>query len=1130
MQIYATANPKMSLRRFVMRRSIIVMIVATCWTNFVSPATAADESNRNVAPSDEHAFDLIFADQHLHDSGIVVAEKTQRLNENDRFEVLRDFVLGTKTRRRFRITADFVSPNHRLAQSNRVFRSSPVAPNVPVDGSPSSSNPIHPKLISPAIELVNLAKSLGRLDALRDAASQIATTTPLDECHRFAFDALIAMADGDTDTARTQLGTFFDETLPDEFLRDATRDTGLVCLTMSATIPDLHDLTVEVLFALKETYKKNTVRSDWHRHLYAIDVTPDAKLIDNAKQWSVATRSTAFEHGMGSPRSRWQFDTARVRKLTSHSDDYLYFASPLTGNYAIEANTTGFGYREAHLFVGGLWTGLVYNHRQYMVGNVRRELYRKDLNFPFTDTHSHGMIHARVAVNDNRAVVSLNGHPVAEHSIAPHQNPWVAVRSMFRVFGGVDDLTITGEPIIPDTIEMAGSHELLGWYDYFQAPGTNQNPLGPWVGSAAEATNGEHLSQIFSQRDNSMPRGVADERLLVYARPMLEDGVINYDFYYGSEQFAAHPTIGKTAFLITPNGVRLHRITDGKYERSALRPDNFSLISSPDEIDIPLKPDSWNRVTIKLVGDVVSVHLNDALILEHSLDIVPNDRTFGLFHYGDDSALRVRNPRWTGSWPKQLPTTKDQLLSSPERTIIAANPEKRAAHIQIAANNQAILDGRVMPLEGDFGEHFDFGVDDILLTREGTNGYKNVTLASQVSAEGDFDFTTSFEDYRGDPSKPNIANLRITAISEGNDHDRALIQLVTARDGDHNVQCMKMVKIDGDERRHYFGHRPNETTAGRLRLSRRGDRIYYLIAENDSSVFQLIGDEQFTTDPIGLAGFRVTSQIQNENGRVQARITGFDVRAEKIDGIATKDPGELLSQLNSERDDLPVRFAHDFSKQPVDSNTLYQWGDFQTWNATDGGLMITTPSSPNWVSAGTSVLQSFAGDFDIRFNFASPVLITPDSGRQSQVYLQVELSDDERTQLSAMLSKHHAGNTSAQAQSRTRPGNNWKYDTFATIPVPAIDTLRIARRGEVAYAIAGNTVEDRDFVLGTRTIGAATIQSGDIRIMLHPGHSEGLSKLLAKSIEVRSETQINVVTPPILRTPSVLESIINFFD
>lgn len=188
---------------------------------------------------------------------------------------------------------------------------------------------------------------------------------------------------------------------------------------------------------------------------------------------------------------------------------------------------------------------------------------------------------------------------------------------------------------------------------------------------------------------------------------------------------------------------------------------------------------------------------------------------------------------------------------------------------------------------------------------------------------------------------------------------------------------------------------------------------------------------------------------------------------------------------------------------------------------------MTAPGSSKWTSVGTSLLQSFGGDFDVRFNFHSPQLLAPESGRQTQVYLQLELADRERTQLSSMLSRHR-GHTTTQAQARTRPGDNWKYDTFATIPVSDIDFLRIARRADVAYIIAGNT--DREFVVGERTIGDSIVSRSGLRIMLHTGHIEGTSTVLAKSIEVRSQSVTSVLTNPPARAPSVFESIINLFD
>jgi hypothetical protein len=72
------------------------------------------------------------------------------------------------------------------------------------------------------------------------------------------------------------------------------------------------------------------------------------------------------------------------------------------------------------------------------------------------------------------------------------------------------------------------------------------------------------------------------ERLLRYHRPVLEDGQIGYEFLYASSQpvgYQVHPAIDRCAFLLRPDGVRIHWCTDGIDDQTSL--------SSTNEFDEP---------------------------------------------------------------------------------------------------------------------------------------------------------------------------------------------------------------------------------------------------------------------------------------------------------------------------------------------------------------------------------------------------------------------------------------------------------------------------------------------------------------------------------------------------------------
>ena len=74
---------------------------------------------------------------------------------------------------------------------------------------------------------------------------------------------------------------------------------------------------------------------------------------------------------------------------------------------------------------------------------------------------------------------------------------------------------------------------------------------------------------------------------------------------------------------------------------------------------LPLKVNAWNRVALSLQGDVVRLSLNGQLVYERPLEAT-NQRTFGVFHYADQTEARVRHIAWRGDWPRKLPPLAQQ--------------------------------------------------------------------------------------------------------------------------------------------------------------------------------------------------------------------------------------------------------------------------------------------------------------------------------------------------------------------------------------------------------------------------------------------------------------------------------------
>ena len=71
---------------------------------------------------------------------------------------------------------------------------------------------------------------------------------------------------------------------------------------------------------------------------------------------------------------------------------------------------------------------------------------------------------------------------------------------------------------------------------------------------------------------------------------MLEDGEIDYEFFHEPGKAMVHPALGRLAFLIEPDGVKVHRITDAQHDRTGLTPTTPP--SSPTAAGGPPRPRS----------------------------------------------------------------------------------------------------------------------------------------------------------------------------------------------------------------------------------------------------------------------------------------------------------------------------------------------------------------------------------------------------------------------------------------------------------------------------------------------------------------------------------------------------------
>ena len=145
----------------------------------------------------------------------------------------------------------------------------------------------------------------------------------------------------------------------------------------------------------------------------------------------------------------------------------------------------------------------------------------------------------------------------------------------------------------------------------------------------------------------------AGQRHIQYMRPLFDGETIRYEFFHQADEQETHPSIGRIAVLLRPDGVKLRWLPlRDSLESADLDPLNEV---DPDELLGDGKPElrenDWNDVELTAEGDDVVVTVNGKPVARFATSL---DRRFGVLGEADRDC-RIRSIRLTGDWPKTLP-------------------------------------------------------------------------------------------------------------------------------------------------------------------------------------------------------------------------------------------------------------------------------------------------------------------------------------------------------------------------------------------------------------------------------------------------------------------------------------------
>ncbi|MBW3599870.1 MAG: DUF1583 domain-containing protein, partial [Planctomycetes bacterium] len=642
-------------------------------------------------------------------------------------------------------------------------------------------------------------------------------------------------------------------------------------------IPALRDLLVSI-------YSERTTRSmphgceHWHARIAylmehnrgvgeGLEVPPEAAVPED---WVSVLRLSPLARGDGYPHALWRRDGSNgVHHLRGQHEDYLFFRSPLRGDFevagemGIEATT--------QFFAAGKYFGPRWAREELEIGDFRQGPTIERITPPFGKFSP--WIRFRAVVRDRVRTIHINGRPVHTEELPEHHDPWFGVRAWSRAAGRLSNVQIVGKPQIPKEVLMSGSDQLIGWVPYFYESAGH-------VGATWEQVRGPDGAAEIRGRRRDVPEGCFCESMLAYHRPLVEDGAVEYDFYYALGRIEAHPALDRLAFILAPQGVRIHWITDGRYDRTDIPPDN--VLDEPHNrrgpAELPLRSGDWNRVRLSITGATAALELNGQLVYERELE-PSNRRTFGLFHYADRTELRARNVVMRGDWPKSLPPPGEQGLADPLVAALDADLPRLTSIFQHDFAAKGLPGQHFKQMNWDGLARITPRGDGIHVVRPGGE-WTSVAIRLPFSAVGDFDFEASFDQLHLQ-AEQHACILLQAAVDDEQQHHCRLLRRADHRESRREIEAaISMLHPSGE--RLYSGDADScEALSGTLRLARRGDKVHYLFAEDGSQAFQLVGTRTVSDAPLIPEGVDL-SVICNGAGESRVVWKSVTLRAEEL--------------------------------------------------------------------------------------------------------------------------------------------------------------------------------------------------------------------------------------------------------
>lgn len=896
-----------------------------------------------------HSLNRIFQEDFLADNVVAVRRKAAAMPVAERFDLLSRWVLPGQDHPGFRMTGDFTQTQP--AQVAQV---------------PGSEHPeLGGQIVSPVFDWLDAAKELGRLpECLKSVETAVTPDTEFQRRARIGLKIVLNLELENQQAATDGFAALYEllrppaaeEQWPEMLVIDRSVRRFATNEAAAKFIADLR--------TLKAQQPRPSRSRVWQAQMGSLLAhaqpvkTGEAEVGSEKpvfKDWISVTASTSATRGQGHPVARWHRSDHQILKRDAHEEDFLFCRSPLSGNYEVECDLI----ESPQIMTGGSFFGVNRDQRTLHLGTFRASAANETVDPPFSTFWP--TVHFRAVIRDGIRSISINGRPVKSEKLSANPDPWLAIRCAGHSSSGVQNFRITGQPQILEAVPLSNSRELTGWIAYHDESVLHET--SGWTHVADAESSGWIVGH-----PHSAVAGMQIEGLLRYQRPLVEDGSIEYEFFHEPDAFETHPALDRLAFILHPSGVREHWIGDGRHDRTDLDPHNqFDVPSNRrGPAQLPLKVRAWNQLRLILRGQTVTIELNGQVVYERTLE-PNNQRTFGLFHFLGHSAVRVRNAVMRGEWPKTVPSVEAQELA--DDTTDRLNAELAGLKAEFSHDFQKAgipeqyfkspLPGitlRVIP-----------GPDGVRASQRAAGPHVGFNLYPRFSLSGDFDIVIHFTGLRIEGSGDAGIMLNATLEEEHRHEYRALRMKTTP--GNHDLHSsVSAVRPDGG--RTYVGDSKSfEALSGRIRLARRGQRVYYLFAENDSDHFFLFGSESSSNADTAVDGIFLHS-FCNGVSISQVTWTKIVLRAERIRWYSqiSPTPRDYLSVMRGDGQGMrivaspkSVGFASVVSPEwSPDCSRIVM--EMSKGSQSTAHVFVVNADGSNLKDLGTGCMPSFSGD------------------------------------------------------------------------------------------------------------------------------------------------------------------------